>query len=117
MKQTPISARIDTEILNYCKSNGGKLNTLINQLLAGWKKQNEEKQILLFKSETGTDELSQMAKKDNFKCSQCCLNCKHCGWSNGHTYQCLHTGITNSYSKTMINKFCCIYWEHKKKGA
>lgn len=117
MKKTAISARIDTEVLQYCKSNSCKLNTLINELLAEWKKRNEEKQILMFKSETGTDELSQMATKDNFKCSQCCNNCKHCGWSNEHLYQCQYPGIINSYSKQMINKFCCIYWEHKKKGA
>lgn len=117
MKQTPISARINTEILQYCKSNGGKLNTLINELLAGWKKRNEEKQILLFKTETGTDELSQMASNSNFKCSQCCKNCKHLGLTSSYVYQCNYPRLTLTINIDKIDKFCCIYWENKKKGA
>lgn len=117
MKQTPISARIDTEVLQYCKSNGGKLNTLINELLAGWKKGNEEKQILMFKTETGTDELSQMASKDNFKCSQCCNNCKHLGYKNQYVYQCNYPQLNITIYINKIRQFCCIYWERNKKGA
>ena len=112
MKQKAISARINNEVLEYCKANGGKLNTLINQLLENWMKKNQEKQLLMFQEETGTDEFSCMAKNYNFKCSQCCNNCIHNTTDNMIT--CRKTKIISSIIRPIT--FCCIYWEKKKGG-
>ena len=104
-KQTAISAKIDTTVLTYCKTYGGKLNTLINDLLRGWMTKNQEKQLIAFQVETGTDELSQL--KTDIKCSQSCRSCKHRqdNWCR-----------RNKFDIKYIQTFCCIYWG-KKKGS
>lgn len=101
----PISAKIDEDVLQYCKANGGKLNTLINDLLRGWMQKNQEKQLIAFQVETGTDELSKIGT--NLKCSQSCRNCesRQDNWCR-----------LNRFDIKYIQTFCCIYWK-KKKGS
>lgn len=123
MKQTAISARINSEVLQYCKANGGKLNTLINQLLESWMKKNQQKQMLIFQEETGTDDLSQMAQKQDLKCSQCCNNCIHKIKDECNKIKIIFKNIVTEppfdeviYRNADPKTFCCIYWEKKKGG-
>lgn len=106
-----ISARIDEETLIYIKECHQPINTLINILLKKWIKDRQDKELLIWKEDTGQDEFSQMKAQENFKCSQCCKNCIH----NNKDY-CIKTGQYTDRLSGGENKFCCIYWT-KKKGS
>lgn len=116
-----ISAKIDEEVYTYCKSNGGKINTLINTLLRGWMEKNKQKQIIAFQVETGTDILSQMSKENDFEPTQCCNKCiQNINGICKKTKLFLKT-FTNEFDyygrEVNPKEFCCIYFERRKKGG
>ena len=108
----PISARIDEETLTYIKGCHEPINTLINTLLRRWMNNRQIKELLIWKEDTGQDELSQMKEKNNFKCSQCCNSCIWCN----NTW-CMKNDFSIGTQTRPKSNFCCIYWEHKKKGS
>lgn len=116
MTKKPISARIDEDTLTYIKECHEPVNTLINILLKKWIKDRQDKELLIWKENTGQDELSKIKAKENYKCSQCCRNCiyNHNNTKELKHINCSKTGILNN--KLNINTFCCIYWD-KKKGS
>jgi len=107
MNQTPISARINRDVLEYIKGCHQKVNTLINTLLLEWMNKRQAKELLLFQETTGTDEFSQLRERHTEHNNQSCSNCIY----NNRTNEC-----NKHIRQTWGNKiFCCIYWEKKKE--
>ena len=112
MKQTPISARIDPEVLEYIKGCHQPVHTLINTLLLEWMNKRQAKELLLFQETTGTDEFSKLKERHTEKNNQCCYNCIY-NKNSTTRVNCKKTEIVSE--QLYVKTFCCIYWEKKKE--